>query len=425
MKRRLFSLFYGIFLFFFVLFLLPRILFQALLRGKYRRSWRQRFGLGLPADPPSDKVKIWVHAVSVGEAKAVIPLIQKMNTKDIHWIISSLTETGYDEVARSMTVPFTQLFLPLDFKCIIRPLIDRWKPDLVLISETDLWYQFLQAVSNSGAPIILVNGKVSEKSASRLKKFPFVAQQLYFLITHFCVQTEIYAKRFIELGVPPEKVTVTGNLKWDQQIRPLQNPDSFRTVWGIAPEDFVVVVGSTHTREEALLLEKLFPLLEQYPHLKLVVVPRHPERFQEVKELIAAYQSKRIILIDRMGILTDCYQIASVVVLGGSFVEGIGGHNILEPIQSGTTVVFGPFMHNQEEMVNFVLASKAGIQAALDTLQSTMRQLISDSQYRQELNASGAQMKERLKGSSDRVLKALRPWTESIFDEELAKKKTV
>lgn len=410
MKIRLKRLFYGIGLFLLALITLPKFLYQCIFFKKYRRSWKQRFGFDVAENIPQDKINIWVHAVSVGEAKAIIPLIQKMHNDSIHWIFSSTTETGFDEVKRSLNVPHTQLYMPLDFNWIIRPLMRRVNPKLILISETDLWLNFLSAAKEQGGQIALVNGKISERSANRLQKVPFFAEPLLSMIDTFCVQDAHYADRFKSLGVPEEKITITGNLKWDQTIRPLRDPVAFRRQWGIQPDDRVLVLGSTHPGEEKLVLEQLLPIIQKRPNWKLLVVPRHPERFAAVKQLTEQMQSDQIVLINRMGILTDCYQIADLVILGGSFVPGIGGHNILEPCQVGVGVFFGPFMHNQEEMVKLVLGAKAGAQVDISHIGVAIEEAIS---HDGDLGSAGLKLASKLVGASERTIRCLD--VESLF----------
>ena len=425
MYDRLFNAFYGTALFFLFLLMLPKFIWQLFFSKKYRRSWQQRFGCLLPKAPPSDKTKIWVHAVSVGEAKAIIPLINQMHGENIHWIISSTTETGYDEVKRSISFPITQIFLPLDFKCLIDPILRHWQPSLVLISETDLWYNFLSSAHVMEIPIVLVNGKISERSTARFKKFQFFADRIFSLITLFCVQNQTYAERFLSLGVPSRKISVTGNLKWDQQVKVLEDPEQFRKQWGIAPDEIVVVIGSTHPDEEKLLLDALYPLLKKHVKLRFLVVPRHPERFEQVGKLINSYDINRITLIDRMGILMDCYQIAKVVLVGGSFVPGIGGHNILEPCQAGTVALFGPYMSNQEEMVSLVLDNSAGAQVPINAIANSLDALLSDPVKLAGYKLAVDSLKSGLKGVSDKVIEAIKPVSEIIFNEELAKKNRV
>lgn len=425
MKARIFTLFYGIGLSLLAAATLPRFFYQYLFYNKYRKSWKQRFGFGGLPDIPNAHLKIWVHAVSVGEAKAVIPLIKKMHREGIHWIFSSLTETGFDEVKRSLEVPVTQVFLPLDFRCIIKPLVEKVRPDLVLISETDLWYNFLSAVNERNIPVALVNGKISERTFTRLKNIYFFGKRLFSLISYFCVQSKTYADRFQQLGVSSSKISITGNLKWDQEIRPLKDPDEFRKEWGINVDEKVIVLGSTHPGEERMLLDQLVPLLQNDPKLKLLVVPRHPERFEAVRELIQNTPSKQIVLIDRMGILTDCYQIAHLVILGGSFVPGIGGHNILEPCQAGVGVLFGPYMHNQEEMVKLVLEASAGLQMNIESVRITVDTLLSYPMALEAMKESGVVLSKNLIGAVSKTIFALKPLTQIFFHEELAKKNIV
>jgi 3-deoxy-D-manno-octulosonic-acid transferase len=406
--------FYGIGLFTLAVFMLPKFIYQCLVHKKYRNSWLQRFGIDIPDTFPKDKTIIWVHAVSVGEAKAVIPLIRKLHRDHIHWVISSTTETGYQEVKRSLDLPATQLYMPLDFGWIIRPILRQIRPALILISETDLWLNFLDEAKELRIPTALVNGKISIRSAARLKQVPFFTNDLLGSIDIYCVQDETYAVRFKELGVPQSKIHVTGNLKWDQTIQLLANPAAFRSERGLTPEDNVLVIGSTHPKEEELILERIMPIIQKHPSWKVLVVPRHPERFESVRQLLRNYPAEQVSLVDQMGILTHCYQIAKLAILGGSFVPDVGGHNILEPCQVGVAVIFGPHMHNQEQMVEHVYNAKAGLQLSLESLGSIVDYLIKNPQEIIEMGALGRNLHFELLGAADRTVKVLKPLLERI-----------
>lgn len=402
------ALFYQIGLIILAILFFPRALYQRLRYGKYASSWRQRFGWGLPPTPPSDKKKIWVHAVSVGEMKAVMPLIHQLHNDSTHWIISCVTETGHAEASHSLKVPHTLVYMPADFRGTVRRILHLWRPNAILISETDLWFNFLSEAKGMKIPIALVNGKISERSAKRLRWVPFFTYPLLHTISLFCLQDQQYADRFMRLGVDRSKCTVTGNLKWDIAPPPNEDDDKLREEWGIDPNAFVVVVGSTHHDEEKGILIALKSFVQAHEEVHILIVPRHPERFSSVKSTIAENGSNQVTLVDRMGVLARLYRIADIVILGGSFVPGIGGHNIIEASQCGVPVLFGPYMENQREMVKHVLEAAAGEQCSLERLSEAVEKLYRDKDSCNTMGDAGAKLSMHLRGATERTAQALK-----------------
>ena len=353
----------------------PKALYQLIRHGKGRRSLSSRLGFAkIPVIP--GKVA-WIHAVSVGEAKAACVLAQKLQKEGFSLIISSVTETGHEEACRSIPGACAHIFLPFDFPGLCRRIVKKINPKVVIVMETDLWYNFLHEAKKTGAKVLLANGKISENSFKWFSRIPFFAAPLFALVDYFFVQTQIHKERFKKLGVPAQKISVTGNLKLQTSSKvfaPLQ-------FWQNGP---VVVFGSTHKGEEELFLA----VLKKLPGIRAVLVPRHPERFDEVEKLLKKKQvaysragrgvadDSTVVLLDRMGELQACYAGADLAVVGGSFVDGIGGHNIIEPIQAGKPVLFGPCMDAQQELLELVLAYGAGKQVKGETLANEIQKML-------------------------------------------------
>ena len=257
--------------------------------------------------------------------------------------------------------------LPVDLPWIIGPFVRRIQPDLFLMSETDYWPFLLRALKKVGCKTAVVSGKLSDRSYSRLRKFP-IAKWLYKNVDHFLLQTDRDMIRFKTLGIPGEKLMVTGNLKLSLTPRPLQDKVVLRKSLALSPEDRVITIGSTHEGEEKAILDRL-----DMPDMKILVVPRHPERFATVKKVVARYPNA--ILVDKMGVLADCYQISEVAIVGGSFVP-IGGHDVLEPIKCKIPTLFGPHMEKQQSIVEVALASGYGRQTTLSTLSTDIKELL-------------------------------------------------
>ena len=350
--------------------MLPR-LFQK----KARSSLKERLGLKAPELRSDKPERIWVHAVSVGEAKAVIPLVKRLRDEkpEAFIVFTTTTKTGLNEVEKGCLEADRAFLMPLDF--FTAKLVQEMRPTLVILSETDFWFNFLSAAKKSGAKVVLVNGKMSQKSYQRYRFF----KPLFKLIDAYIVQADIYKQRFIDLGVPEEKLTVSGNLKLDKAA---QEPDPLNF------KDPVLVIGSTHAPEEKLFLDVVSKVWENTPNLKVYIVPRHPERFDQVAKLIenkgVAYTrsskketgSEKLVLVDEMGKLNDLYHQATITCVAGSWTPKVGGHNILEPSFFGRPVIFGPYMHTQPELVEMVKASEAGIQVDEFDLKDAIENLI-------------------------------------------------
>ncbi len=355
-----------------------RLFWVCLIQGKYRSSWRAKLGLTLPSLPPQKKPVVWIHAVSMGEVRAMISFAKEL-APSYTLVISTTTETGLAEARRALPEAQVHFLLPLDFSWTMRSLLRNLSPSHLILCESDFWWNLLTQAHQSGIPISLINGKISERSTERFRFFSRVAHTLFSCFDQMCLQNEEYEQRFLSLGIPREKLCVTGNLKLDVEIPAEEHPEQLRERLSLAPSDLILVIGSTHEPEEEELLYALSPLWERWKALKILLVPRHPERFSSVAELLkrqgipfTRYSDPtpggRLILIDTMGQLGACYSLAHLAIVAGSYTSRIGGHNLFEPIQRGVPVFFGPYMHSQQELQQLVLAAGAGRQVPLTSL---------------------------------------------------------
>ena len=413
---------------------LPKFLYDCLLHKKYRTNFLLRLGVGFPRIEKGSKPLIWLHAVSVGETKAIAPLARLICAQmpEAVLVISSVTETGHAEALRSIPFAHHHVYLPFDFLFIVRPIVRKARPDVFILCETDFWYNFLDQCKKCGAKIFLVNGKLSERSAQRYAKLPFVVHALFSPIDRFCVQNALYAKRFADIGIPSEKIEVLGNLKFDGVDSRMSADEcaKWKISLGIEVGQPVVVLGSTHDPEEKLLLQALQVVWERFPQLKVLVVPRHPERFSSVfkfiqseniscarlSNLAAKTGHERVVVIDALGVLLKCYQIADVAVVCGSFTPRVGGHNILEPCAYAVPVVFGPHMHGQRELVEWVIDNQvghaAGLQVSLDALPSTLMHLLAHPELRQQIGQAGVHLVQSQRGSTKKTWEVIREVSE-------------
>lgn len=421
----IFSIFYELGLLILGILLLPKLFYQLIFKGKYRKSLLKRFGSNFPLIKKGKRKLIWVHAVSLGETKAVAALVKtlRLEFKDAIILFSTTTETGYVEATRTITADF-HVYMPFDFGWVIKPIIKRVVPDLVVLCESDFWYNFLSASKNVGARVAVVNGKISPTSHERLLKVPFFARALFDNIDLFCVQSNLYASRFESLGVPKEKIAVTGNMKFDGDYAKLPSVqlEAWRKELGINPSDPVLVVGSSHNPEESLFLKAMQQVWNNFPNLKLILVPRHPERFSEVAGLLqksnisfrrlsqkyTGSESPSVILIDAMGLLRKCYQLADVAIVAGSYTSKVGGHNILEPSWYGVPVIFGPHMHQQPDLVNLVHEYNAGLQVNIEELPQVLLDLLQDKQRSKSIGEAGLRLAGDVHGATSKTAALLK-----------------
>lgn len=413
----LFTLLYDLGLFLLALMALPKFFFK---RKKYRGLFNLRLGFTFPKIEKGRRKLIWIHAVSLGETKAILPLIEKFKALSHPPLIllSTLTKTGHQEGLKSQAD--WKVFLPFDFRFLIRPIVKRVKPDLVILTETDFWYHFQKEAKKSGAKLVVVNAKLSQRSFQRYRSLPFVKRKLLFPIDHFYVQGIHYENRFKKLGISSDKITVTGNIKLDHF--PTVSTFPTRCQLGLSNQ-FVITIGSTHAPEEHIWIQALKQLWRRHSHLKAILVPRHPERFDEVAALLKreavpfsrwsdSTHSGNVLLVDAMGVLLTCYQHCDLAFVGGSFTPKVGGHNLIEPLLFGKPVIFGPYMHSQPDLLDIVRSHHAGLQIEPEDIIPTVNQFIVNPSLSQKLGGNGEKLLLESKGALDFTFKLLQPLLE-------------
>ncbi len=390
--------------------------------GKYRNNVLKKLGKDFPKIYKEGRQLIWIHAVSLGETKAIAPLVKKI--KDLPnpplILLSTATETGHAEGKKSAPEADYHLFLPFDLSYIVRPIIAQTKPDLVILTETDFWYHFQSAAKRQGAQLVVVNGKISERSYTRIKPFPFLSKRLFAPIDHFYLQGEIYQKRFLDLGIDPSKLSITGNIKLDTPIEMIDTT-ALKQKLSLSDQP-LLTLGSTHDPEEKIWLDALSQIWLTHPTLKVLLVPRHPERFPIVASLLdskaipyarwsqgGTFQNNNLLLVDTMGQLRNCYQISTLAFVGGSFTEKVGGHNILEPGFFGKPVLFGPHMHSQPDLLELVRTYHSGLQITPTQSIPTLNNLLSNPTQLHQLGASGLALTAASRGALDKTFQCLLP----------------
>lgn len=419
------SFVYNVCLLLVTLTLLPKWLWKKILKKKYRFGLLHRLGFYLPKINHSKRPVIWIHMVSVGETKAMIGIYAQLKKTypNAAFFLSSITETGHEEAKRSLPNAEEYFLLPLDISFIMKRLVRRIQPKLLILSESDFWFHLCKYVKKAGGNVFLINGKISPKSTHRFSLIPWFTKSLFDQLDLLCVQNSHYVESFQKLQISPTKIKITGNLKLDVPILMLSSEE--RKQWqhrmGIKEQNLVITIGSTHEGEEKLLLRSLDPLFKKFPNLKILLAPRHPERFSDVYKWVSDQNYKverhsqnvssdaQIILVDEMGILCTCYAISHLAIVGGSFIPGMRGHNILEPIQVGIPVLFGPYMHSQKDLVEIVLQGKAGKQVAIQNLEIEIMKILQDLST---MHKYAFHMTEQMHGVLDRTWNEMKNYLE-------------
>jgi 3-deoxy-D-manno-octulosonic-acid transferase len=406
----------------------PYWLYQILRRGKYRRGFAERMGnvparLGVRESAPSTAPVIWLHAVSLGEVLAVSGLVAEMRWvfPQHRIVISTTTDTG-QELARKRFGDDNVFYFPMDFAFAIRPYLSSLRPELVVLAETEFWPNFLRLAHASGARVAVVNARISDRSLPRYHRFRWALRKMLAHVDLFLAQTHQDATRLQAIGAEPERVQVSGNLKFDVRL-PAPPPlvDTLRrslATEGAAP---VLVCGSTVEDEEAPLLKAFENVRVGHPRAVMILAPRHPERFERVAELlqqmeISFYRRSRwqgeplgggVLLVDSIGELAALYALADVAFVGGSLVPR-GGHNILEPAQHGVAVVTGNHTENFRDIVWLFQTRDAVRIVGLSELPLTLMRLLEEHEERLALGRRAKETVRSQQGATARTLEGLR-----------------
>lgn len=353
----------------------PWILWTALRKGKYREGFAAKLWGQVPARE-GDRRCVWFHAVSVGEVNLIQTLVAELARRRPDWecVVSTTTKTGY-ELAKKRYPRLTVFYCPLDFSWATRRATRRARPDLLVLAELELWPNLVRAAREQGARVAVVNGRLSDRSFRGYRRVRPVVSWLLRQVELIAAQNEQYAERFLALGARPEAVHVTGSLKFDgaETDRRNANTRRLRHLAGVGEDEIVFLAGSTQEPEEALALAAYRELKAEYPRLRLILVPRHPERFDAVADLLigagVAFRRRSelgektlgpddALLVDSVGELGAWWGAASIAYVGGSLSRR-GGQNMIEPAAYGAAVAFGPNTWNFRDATAALLAADA------------------------------------------------------------------
>jgi len=402
---------------------LPYWIVQAIRSGKYRAGLAERLGRVPRRVQGNSKPTIWVHAVSVGEVLAISRLVKELERQapEYKLVVSTTTAAG-QKLARDRFGAEHVFYFPLDFAFAIRAYIRVLRPELVVLAETEFWPNFLRIARRSGAQVAVVNARISDRSFPRYRRFRSLLQRVLAHVTVFLAQTAEDARRLTVIGAMAERVTVSGNLKFDvtpgKSVSVIDRLRDALKATGTGP---VIVAGSTVEGEEPLILDCFSAVLREYPKAVMVLAPRHPERFASVAELVAESGiphwlrstwnaeavSGGIFLLDTIGELAAAYALADLAFVGGSLVPR-GGHNILEPAMHGVATFVGPHTENFRDIISLFQREDAVLVANdAESMKRGWLETLNDTAGRTELGRRAASVVRQQSGATERTIDAL------------------
>jgi len=423
-------LLYSVLIVTFFLIMSPYLAWQALRYRKYIGSLGQRLGY-LPITFNLDgEESIWIHAVSVGEvltARALLPQLRERYPR-LRLFLSTTTMTGQQIARNSLQYVDGVFYFPFDLGFVVNRTLGLVKPRLFIMMETEIWPNLLRACKRTGVRTVLVNGRISSRSYPRYRLARPFFRRVLGNVDRFCMQGDESARRIIEMGADPDKVVVTGSLKFDSLEIPGTTTAADRgrnrvlRYFRVSPERPVLIAASTLKGEEEPVFEAFQRIRARLPEALLIIAPRKPERFGEVEQIarragwnvarrtdlpVDAEPRHDVVVLDTIGELAQLYQVATAVFVGGSLVDQ-GGHNILEPAVFGKAIVFGPYMQNFAEIARTFVENDAAVQIRSGReLEQALLALLTDPVRRARLGAAARALVEANRGARGKTITAI------------------
>ncbi len=407
----------------------PVIIYRAVRHKRYRTGWAQRFGK-ISRRSPAKKC-IWIHAVSVGEVNAAKTVIEELQGRfsDFEIVISTTTDTGFARATNLFGKIHQVFFFPFDFSTVMHRAFNNIRPAACLLMELEVWPNFVDIAYKLNVPVVVVNGRISDKSFSRYKWIKPVVKKIFRKVSLVLAQTNEYARRFIEIGALYENVIVTGSLKYDtaQITDRVEGAEALGRRLNIGDEK-LWIAGATGPGEEKIILEVFTKLQQQekYKDLRLVIVPRKPERFDEVAQLITdvgfdfvRYSTIKnselktqnlklpVILGDTMGDLRKFYSLSTVIFVGRSLVP-MGGSDMMEAAALGKCTIFGPYAFNFQQTVDALLKNNGAVMVEDEgQLLKIMQKCLGESDYAQKIAINGREVIKKNQGATQKTIEQI------------------
>lgn len=407
----------------------PAIAWKRLRHGKYRQSLPAMLGKRLPNPGlPPHRERCWLHSVSVGETVAAGAVFRELRAQRPDWefLSSTTTETGQQQALQSLKEAQWHTYAPADFSPVVRKFLNAWRPTLYLVLETELWPNLLGECGRRGLPAYLVNGKLSERSAARYEKARVLFAPMLRAFRLCLMQNQEYAERMARILRDDSRIHVTGNVKFDAlpDPLPLEERELLREAWDIGSRDVLLIAGSTHEGEEELLAQCYTQLREEGLPLRMMIAPRHPERFDAVAALLEKHFPGRVqrlsngavppelvgrsavLLLDQMRVLARYFGAADLAAVGGSW-KPVGGHNLLEAAIHGIPVLCGPHLHNQPELRRILEDAGADLIREERAVAETLRGLLGNPELREDLGQKSRAAALANKGAAKRTVELI------------------
>ncbi len=404
----------------------PWLLWRWLVRGKPIAGWRAKATGSVVAS--EGRPRIWLHAVSVGEVNLLAILFPALRRQwpGHDFVLSTTTRTGRDVAEQKLGSAATLIWFPWDFSWAVRRVLASVQPELIILSELELWPNFLRIAKKFGVPIAVINGRLSERSARGYNRWRWWLGDAFTALHLVAAQSETYAARFRALGVPSNRVCVTGNLKFDGAEFDRDNPrtQTLAALLRRTGQETIWLAGSTQHPEEERVLAAYCGLRREFPHLRLIVAPRHPERAAQVENKIAeaglqclrrsrltesnSWDGAAVLLIDTVGELAAWWGLAQLAFVGGS-MGNRGGQNMIEPAAYGAALAFGPNTRNFRDVVELLLQAQAAtVVADTDALEAWVRNGLRDPDAARQAGERAARVVVQQKGATAATLGHLR-----------------
>lgn len=409
----------------------PWLLYRRLVLKKRLGDWRQKFLGDLPQRDPS-RPCLWIHAVSVGEVVQLRPVLEQLALRipgyDL-WITTTTT-TGY-EVACKQYPQHTICYFPFDFSWSVANALTRVAPSAVVLVELELWPNFIAEAARRQIPVVLINGRVSDRSYRSYRRIRPLLQRVLPKLARIATQNQTYAERLIDMGAKPQQVTVTGSIKFDRIETRRDNPrtEEIRRSFGLDCNETVLIAGSTQAPEEELALSAYEQLRSEFPQLRLMLVPRHKERFEEVAALVERHglpilkrsqvnspavsrgstspDQAAVLVLDTLGELSAAWGLADIAFVGGSLMKR-GGQNMIEPSGYGAAVLFGPYTHNFKDVVAMLLdADAARVIPSPEAFTQSIRDLLLHQNAAREMGQRAQQLVTCQHGATQRTVELI------------------
>jgi|TARA_B100001971_G_C18248518_1_gene576272 3-deoxy-D-manno-octulosonic-acid transferase len=412
-----FRFFYSLLFYLIFPVVLLRLVWRAIREPAYAGRWLERFGVCKPVDEDN---LIWVHAVSAGETIAAVPLIRKLQDKypGLAFVVTTMTPTGSERVSALLGGSVHHTYAPYDLPDMVNRFLHRTSPQMLILIDTELWPNIIFQCHRRSIPVLLVNGRLSPQSAEGYARVAGLTKGMLDRMAHVAMQSESQARRFESLGLSPERLSVPGSIKFDLNLPEDLGERQTELREKIGPNRLVLIAASTHEGEEEILLDAFEKISPSLPHMLLIIVPRHPDRFDSVTKLClnrrlnvirhsqggVCSQETNILVVDSMGELLYFYSISAIAFVGGSLVP-VGGHNMMEAAAFGLPIIMGPHRFHVHDIAESFIAEGAleEVNGSGD-LVDVLGRLGDDDGVRKKMGRSALKVMKKNAGGLDRTV---------------------